>query len=170
MVDDVDTEHAGAREQLRQPRGAFAGAAPGVEDGDVVRESVAPEQRDFLRPDGVGLSLEVAHHRLVGHLTSLGIEIGHFERTGSTAAPGITPSSSGRDAFARTGAKRASSVYTTGTMTRVSTIENRSPPTTARPSGLRESAPAPSPSAIGSTPRIVVSVVIRIGRKRIREA
>ena len=44
--------------------------------------------------------------------------------------------------------------------------ELRQPPTTATPSGWRNSAPAPVPSAIGSVPKIAAKVVIMIGRKR----
>ena len=44
------------------------------------------------------------------------------------------------------------------------------PPTTAMPSGLRDSAPAPRPSAIGRMPKMVASVVIRIGRSRMLAA
>ena len=51
-------------------------------------------------------------------------------------------------------------------MYRVMIWENASPPTTARPSGRRASAPAPCPSAIGSVPMSAAMVVIMIGRKR----
>ena len=46
------------------------------------------------------------------------------------------------------------SIYrnTTGVTYRVSVCEKSSPPTTARPSGRRDSAPAPKPSAIGRVP------------------
>jgi hypothetical protein len=44
------------------------------------------------------------------------------------------------------------------------------PPTTATPSGWRNSEPAPAPSAIGSAPKIAANVVIMIGRKRNRQA
>ena len=44
------------------------------------------------------------------------------------------------------------------------------PPTTATPSGCRSSALAPAPKAIGKVLIIAASVVIMIGRKRIRHA
>ena len=52
----------------------------------------------------------------------------------------------------------------------VTACETIRPPTTARPSGWRSSAPAPRPSAIGSAPIIAASVVIMIGRRRSRQA
>jgi hypothetical protein len=52
----------------------------------------------------------------------------------------------------------------------VMACENTSPPTTARPSGWRSSAPAPRPSAIGSAPISAASVVIMMGRKRSMQA
>ena len=54
----------------------------------------------------------------------------------------------------------------TGVMYSVSSCEKNSPPTTATPSGRRESAPAPMPRAIGSVPISADIVVIIIGRKR----
>ena len=44
------------------------------------------------------------------------------------------------------------------------------PPTTARPSGRRASAPAPRPRAIGTVPTSAAMVVIMMGRKRTRHA
>ena len=41
---------------------------------------------------------------------------------------------------------------------------------TATPNGRHISAPSPCPTAIGTIPRIVVSVVINTGRKRLRPA
>ena len=55
-------------------------------------------------------------------------------------------------------------------MKKVSTVEKSMPPSTAMPSGARESPPAPRPSAIGRMPTMVASAVIRIGRKRVFEA
>ena len=40
----------------------------------------------------------------------------------------------------------------------------------ATPSGRRSSAPSPKPIASGNAPRIAASVVIKIGRKRSRQA
>ncbi len=65
---------------------------------------------------------------------------------------------------------RARSEYTTGTTSRVRNVENRTPPTTAMPSGRRDSAPAPSPIAIGRMPKTVANDVIRMGRNRIAAA
>ena len=45
-----------------------------------------------------------------------------------------------------------------------------SPPTTARAIGARSSAPAPIPSARGSIPKIIASVVIRMGRSLVLPA
>ena len=44
--------------------------------------------------------------------------------------------------------------------------EKSSPPTTATPSGRRDSAPAPCPSAIGRVPTSAAMVVIMMGRNR----
>ena len=55
-------------------------------------------------------------------------------------------------------------------MKSVSVCETTRPPTTARPSGCRASAPAPRPSAIGSVPTSAAIVVIMIGRNRTRQA
>src|ERR1017187_2958742 len=51
-------------------------------------------------------------------------------------------------------------------MKSVITCEKRRPPTTARPSGWRSSAPVPRPAAIGTAPDIAAKGVIMIGRKR----
>src|SRR5256885_11530412 len=48
--------------------------------------------------------------------------------------------------------------------------ENARPPTTAIPSGRRDSEPTPTPSAIGSVPISAAMVVIMIGRKRMLHA
>src|SRR3954467_7957088 len=45
-----------------------------------------------------------------------------------------------------------------------------SPPMIATPSGCRNSAPSPKPIASGNAPSAAASVVIRIGRKRSRQA
>ena len=50
----------------------------------------------------------------------------------------------------------------------VSTVETAKPPTAARASGAEASEPSPIFSAIGSNPATVASVVIRMGRMRIR--
>jgi hypothetical protein len=62
---------------------------------------------------------------------------------------------------------RASNVYITGTRISVKKVEKNIPPTTAKPKGRRDSAPAPRPIAIGRTPKIVEKEVIRMGRRRI---
>ena len=48
--------------------------------------------------------------------------------------------------------------------------ENARPPTTARPSGRRDSEPAPKPIAIGRVPISAAMVVIMMGRKRTLQA
>ena len=55
-------------------------------------------------------------------------------------------------------------------MKNVSAVEKNLPPSTAMPSGARESPPAPRPRAIGRMPTMVASAVIRIGRKRVFDA
>jgi hypothetical protein len=57
----------------------------------------------------------------------------------------------------------------TGVMYRVRSWERIRPPTTARPSERRASAPAPMPIAMGSVPIRAAIVVIMIGRKRSRQ-
>jgi hypothetical protein len=52
----------------------------------------------------------------------------------------------------------------------VSTWLTISPPTIATPSGCRSSAPSPVPSISGTAPNSAARVVIRIGRKRSRQA
>ena len=61
-----------------------------IEDADVVGQPVTTDQLDLLGPDGTRLRVEVAHHRLVGHLPGLGIEVGHAGRmrTRSSAVKG----------------------------------------------------------------------------------
>ena len=76
-IDDVHAEDARPPEKLGQARCGFARAATGIEDPRLGWERVAGEQRDFLRPDGARLCRKVAHHRLVGHLLGLRIEIRH---------------------------------------------------------------------------------------------
>jgi len=58
--------------------------------------------------------------------------------------------------------------YTAGITTRVSRVELSSPPITVTASGCCTSAPAPNPSANGSSPSTVVAVVMRMGRSRRR--
>ena len=55
-------------------------------------------------------------------------------------------------------------------MNSVRICETTRPPTTATPSGCLSSELAPAPSAIGSVPISAASVVIMIGRKRMRQA
>ena len=54
-------------------------------------------------------------------------------------------------------------------MYRVRNCETTSPPTTASPSGCRASPPSPYAKAIGSVPASAATVVIMMGRKRIRQ-
>ena len=58
----------------------------------------------------------------------------------------------------------------TGVVNRVSTWLTIRPPTIVRPSGWRSSEPVPVPSISGSAPNSAAIVVIRIGRKRSRQA
>src|SRR6266545_7066460 len=60
VIDDVDSEHAGLREELGQPRCRLAGAAARVEYSRIGRERVATKQRHFLRPDRARLRGEIA--------------------------------------------------------------------------------------------------------------
>jgi hypothetical protein len=53
----------------------------------------------------------------------------------------------------------------TGIVNRVSACDSTIPPTTATPSGWRNSGPAPIPMAIGRMPKIA-AIVVMIGRKR----
>jgi hypothetical protein len=77
IVDDVDAQHAGPGKKLRQPRRTFAGTAAGIEDASLVRQSIAANQLHFLRPNRARLRIQAAHHRLVGHLPGLRIQISH---------------------------------------------------------------------------------------------
>ena len=54
-VDDVHSEHAGLWKELGQARCRFSGAATRFEYPRRSRQHVAPQQRDFLRPDGLRL-------------------------------------------------------------------------------------------------------------------
>ena len=76
-VDDVDAEDKRLRVQLAEAEGDLARATAGVEDSQLPREIVPPEQLDLLRPDCIRLRREIADHRLVRHLLCLRIEIGH---------------------------------------------------------------------------------------------
>ena len=58
----------------------------------------------------------------------------------------------------------------TGVVNSVSTWLTSSPPTMQMPSGRRSSEPVPVPSISGSAPNSAAMVVIRIGRKRSRQA
>ena|SRR5208282_2768984 len=85
FVDDVDAEYLRAGKMLGQSRGGLNGAAAGVEYAKLGRQDVAIEQEPFLGPDGPRLRIQVAHHRLVGHLLGLWVPIGH--KTLSTWGP-----------------------------------------------------------------------------------
>ena len=58
----------------------------------------------------------------------------------------------------------------TGVVNRVSTWLKISPPTIVTPSGWRSSEPVPVPSISGNAANSAAIVVIRIGRKRSRQA
>src|SRR5579863_1712613 len=77
MVNDVNSEHAGSGKEFSQARGSFASAASGVEYVRLSWDCIAANQRDLLRPNGARLRIQAAHHRLVGHLLRLGVQIGH---------------------------------------------------------------------------------------------
>ena len=77
LVDDVDSEHARLREKLGEARGSFTGAAAGIEYPWLRRQCIATDERRFLRPDSARLRGEITHHRLIGHLFGLRVEIGH---------------------------------------------------------------------------------------------
>ena len=76
-VEDVDAEDLGPGEQLRQARGGFAGAAARVQDSNVGTEPVTPDEFDFLRPNGARLRVQGPHHRLVGHVFGMWIQVRH---------------------------------------------------------------------------------------------
>ena len=57
-----------------------------------------------------------------------------------------------------------------GTKTRLKTVDVRRPPITDMPIGARNSALAPMPSATGSIPAVMATVVMMIGRARLRAA
>lgn len=64
----------------------------------------------------------------------------------------------------------ANMAYTTGTISKVISVETESPHATVIPIGRHISEPSPVPIAIGIIPKTVVSVVINTGRKRERPA
>jgi hypothetical protein len=76
-IDDVDAEHARRSEELGKPRRSLARSASGIENGRLLRQAVTQQQRRLLRPDGLRLRGERAHHRFVGHLCGLRIEVDH---------------------------------------------------------------------------------------------
>ena len=55
-------------------------------------------------------------------------------------------------------------------MRRVSTVDENMPAATATAIGWRVSAPGPTPTAAGITPKIIEKAVIRTGRMRIGAA
>src|SRR5690606_5191394 len=65
---------------------------------------------------------------------------------------------------------RSTRRYAQGTRTRVTRVDVKRPPITARARGAWISLPSPTPTASGTSPRAVVSVVIAIGRSRRRPA
>src|SRR5258707_1231044 len=71
IVDDVDPEQARTPEHAGKAHGDLAGAAAGIKDVRLVRQTVAREERLLLWPDGVRLRGEIADHRLVRHLLPL---------------------------------------------------------------------------------------------------
>src|SRR5215470_12754042 len=77
LIDDVDPEHTGARIELGEPRRPLAGAAASVENVGLLGKRVPAKQRNFLRPNGAGLRVQVTHHGFVGHLLRLRVEVCH---------------------------------------------------------------------------------------------
>ena len=76
-VENVHAEHLGPGIELRQARGRFTGAATRVEDANLGTEPVAPDEFDFLRPNGARLCVQGPHHRLVGHVLGMWIQVRH---------------------------------------------------------------------------------------------
>ncbi len=74
-VDDVDAEHRRLREEVRDARGDLSRTAPGVQDRCTWGKRVACDERFLLRPNRSRLRVEVPHHRLVGHLLRLRIQV-----------------------------------------------------------------------------------------------
>src|SRR4051794_39639192 len=61
-------------------------------------------------------------------------------------------------------------VYTAGITNKVRIKENKIPPTTTMPNGIRLVAAAPRLNAIGKAPKEVAKLVINIGRSRCEAA
>src|SRR5712671_115087 len=77
-VNDVDSENEGSRKQFREARRDLTRAAASIEYPGFGRERIAANKFNFLRPNGLRLCGQVAHHGLVGHLFCLWIEIGQL--------------------------------------------------------------------------------------------
>src|SRR5207248_2214251 len=83
LLFEVDPDKLGIRILRSQPLGDLPRAAADVENG-AVSDWMTIEDRLLLRPDGLGLRSEVAHHRLIGHLLRLRTARMHpFHRTRS---------------------------------------------------------------------------------------
>src|SRR5262245_25361218 len=76
-IDDVDTHHGRRRKELAETASDLSGAAPGVEDSATAGQSIAAKQVPFLRPDRFGLGGQISHHRFVGHLSRLWVQLVH---------------------------------------------------------------------------------------------
>jgi hypothetical protein len=76
-INNVDSEHTSAWEEFGEPPGYLTRATSCIEDAGLGWKGIAMNQRDFLRPDSPRLRIQTSHHRLVGHLLRLRVEIGH---------------------------------------------------------------------------------------------
>lgn len=74
-VDNVDSQDMSARKEFGKPRSDLASTASGIKYPRGRWERITLNQRDFLRPDGPRLGIQVPYHRLVGHLFSLRVEV-----------------------------------------------------------------------------------------------
>ena len=92
-VEDVHPEERRGREGLGEPPGGLAGPAAGVEDARRGRQGVPAQDGQLLRPDRLGLGGEVPHHRLVGHVLGVGVQVGRHSRRDkpSSVAPQSDP-------------------------------------------------------------------------------
>ena len=79
----------------------------------------------------------------------------------AVAAVGARPPSRRSQLFAFSIAR-----YTAGTTTSDSSVELMTPPITAMAMGARNSLPSPREMAVGSMPRIMAALVIKMGRSR----
>ena len=127
-----------------------------------------------LRPRGPGVHALVPAHAPPRCRRARSLPAGEGQVETRRAGPPPRPSKprrwrSGARPRGRGGGDRGRG-RSTGVVNRVSICETQSPPTMAMPSGRRSSEPAPMPIASGTAPNSAARVVIRIGRKRSRQA